>query len=520
MNHPQADRTSSVYRRRWWTLAVLALSLVIVVIDNSILNVALPTMQREFKATGSELQWMVDSYILALASLLFTMGAIGDKVGRATTLRAGMIVFAGASVWAMTADSPQAIIAARIVMGAGAALIMPATLAVIINVFPPEERGKAIGIWASMSGVGIALGPIVGGALIESFDWSAIFFLNIPIAFVAVTAGAFLVPNSRNTESPAIDIPGTLLSSATLGVLVYGLIKGGEGGWSDGAVIGCLMGAPVLAILFVLWESHASRPMLDMKLFRNARFSAGAAGITLMMITNFGLAFGMTQYMQFVRGYSALETGIRFLPLAAGFAAGASTSHGRRVRFGTTRVVSAGFVGLAALMVGTSLWESDTPYWIIGTMFFATAFCMGNIQASNIDSVTGAVPPQRAGVSSAMGGVSVQVGGSVGVAALGSILSSEYSSSMKPVVARLPELPPQMTEALQDSVGSATTVASQLPPAISEQLTSAARNGFMDGWQWMALVAAAVATVGALMAFRFMPPRPLAPPDTGGSNRK
>ncbi len=509
MNDMAPDKASRIYRQRWYTLAVLALSLIIVVIDNSILNVALPTMQRELDATGSELQWMVDAYILVFASLLFMMGSLADRVGRAYMLRVGTIIFAGGSLWAMTADSPDTVVAARAIMGIGGACMMPATLAVIMYVFPPEERGKAIGIWAGMTGIGIALGPIIGGLLIEHFSWSAIFFINIPIAIVALTAGAFFIPNSKNPNAQGLDFIGTILSAGALGILVYGLINGGEWGWSDGTVIACLVGSVILGIMFVLWEKHSANPMLDISLFKNPRFSAGAGGITLMMLTYFGIIFGLTLYMQFVQGYSALETGIRLLPVAAGYAIGSVTSHRRVSKFGTTYVVAGGFLGMAALFAGASFWGVETPYWILGLMLFALAFCTGNTQATNVDSVISAVPLSRAGVGSAMNSVAVQVGGAIGVAALGSVLKSEYTSSISPVLADIPDLPLEVVTAAEDSIGGATMIANQLPLEVGEIVTSAAHSSFMDGWQIMAFVACGVALMAAIMVFKFMPPRPL-----------
>ncbi|MFC2017675.1 MFS transporter [Chloroflexota bacterium] len=503
------DKISRIYRQRWYTLAVLSLSLIIVVIDNTILNVALPTMQQELGATGSELQWMVDAYILVFASLLFTMGSLADKIGRANMLRAGMVIFAGGSLWAMTAGSPDIVVAARAIMGIGAACIMPATLAVIMHVFPPDERGKAIGIWASLSGIGIALGPIIGGLLIEYFSWSAIFFINIPIAIIALTAGAFFLPNSKNPTPQNIDYIGTILSAGALGILVYGLINGGERGWSDTTVIGYLVGSVGFGILFVLWERHSVNPMLEIGLFRNRRFSAGAAGIALMILTFFGIVFGLTLYMQFVQGYSALETGIRFLPMAAGFAIGSGTSHRRVSKFGTTYVVAAGFLGIALLFAGASFWGIETPYWILGPMLFAIAFCAGNNQATNIDSVISAVPLSRAGVGSAMNSVSGQVGGAIGVAALGSVLMSEYTSSIRPALADIQGLPAGVVTAAEGSVGEAMIIADQLPPDVGSIVTSAASNSFIDGWQVMSLVACGVAIVATIIAIKFMPPRPL-----------
>ncbi|MFA4836669.1 MAG: DHA2 family efflux MFS transporter permease subunit [Dehalococcoidia bacterium] len=514
MNNTQPNTASVIYRRRWWTLAVLAMSVIIVTLDNSILNVALPTLQRDLDASVSELQWMVDAYIMVFASLILTMGAIGDRIGRANALRAGMIIFAGGSLFAMASDSPGTLITARAIMGFGPALIIPATLASIMHVFPPAERPKAVGVWAAMSGVGVALGPITGGLLLEHFSWGAIFFINIPIAIVAVVAGAFLIPNSRDPNPRRLDILGTFLSAGALAVLVYGLINGGDWGWTDGTVIGCLVGAGLLMMVFLWWERHTPNPILPISLFGNPRFSAGAAGNFLLMLTNFGLVFGLTLYMQFVRDYTALETGVRLLPLAIGFAIGSSTSHARAARFGTTAVVTVGFVAVAAILAGISFWGADTDYWVLGLMLFATSFSMGNILPSNLEALMGAVPQARAGVGSAMNGVAVQLGGSIGVAALGSILSGAYTSSIKPALVQFPDLSPQAVAAAGDSIGGAAKIADQLPEGLGETLKTAANHSFMDGWQLMALVACGIAAAGALIAIRFMPPKPLAPPQS------
>ncbi|MBM3131934.1 MAG: MFS transporter, partial [Chloroflexi bacterium] len=232
-----------IYKRRWWTLAVLSMSLLIIGIDNTILNVALPTLQRELDTTGSELQWIVDAYVLAFAALLLTMGALGDRFGRALLLRIGIFVFGAASFGATFADSASHLVIARSIMGIGASMIMPATLAIISNVFPREERGKAIGAWGAVTGAAIALGPITGGILLEHFYWGSVFFINVPVVIVALVAGWFLVPESRDPNPRRPDIPGTVLSSGALSLLVFGLIKGGDWGWRDPGVLGTLCGS-------------------------------------------------------------------------------------------------------------------------------------------------------------------------------------------------------------------------------------------------------------------------------------
>ncbi len=500
---------SRIYKRRWWTLAALSLSLLIVVIDTSILNVALPTLQRELDASGTQLQWMVDAYILVFAAMLLPMGSLGDRLGRAHVLRAGMLIFVAASLGAVFSQSASQLIAARAVMGMSAAMIMPSTLAIIMNVFPREERGKAIGVWAAVSGAGIALGPILGGLLIEYFNWGAIFFVNVPIIVVALIAGRFLVPNSRDPHPRRFDLPGTILSASALSILVFGLIEGGDLGWTHPVVGASLAAAVVVGILFVAWERHTANPLLDIRLFRSLRFSAGAGSITLLVFGQFGMVFGLTQYMQFVLDYSALETGIRFLPLAAGIAIGSGMSHRMVRRLGTTRVMVQGFLGFTVTVALASFWQIDTPYWTLGLIFFLWGLSMGNIIAPAVDSVLGAVPKARSGVGSAINSVSVQVGGAIGVATLGSVLVSVYSSSVAPAIASISMLPVELADAARDSVGAAIIIAGTLPEGVGDVLALAARESFMDAWQVMALVVCGIGVVAAVFVRRFMPPRHL-----------
>jgi len=451
---------------------------------------------------------------LAFAALLLTMGSLADRLGRARVLQAGLLLFGAASLGAVFCQTAAQLIAARVFMGIGASLIMPATLAIIVNVFPREERGKAIGVWVAVPGVGIALGPITGGLLIEYFNWGAIFFINIPIVVVALTAGWFLVPNSRDPHPRRLDILGTILSAAALSLLVFGLIKGSDWGWGSQAVVGSLAGAVVVGILFVTWERHTANPMLDMWLFRNPRFSTGAGSITLLMLGQMGLVFGLTQYMQFVHGYSALQTGLRFLPLAFGMAMGSNMSHRLVGRLGTTRVTFFAFCGFAAMNAGASFWQVDTSFLVLGLMFFVMGFCMGNIVAPSVDAVLGAVPEVRAGVGSATNSVSVQVGGAIGVASLGSVLSSAYTSKVDPLLAAMPGLPPDVANVARDSVGAAMIVSDTLPEGAGEALAMAAGESFMDAWQVMALVACGIGVLAAGLIIKFMPPRHLPQEET------
>jgi EmrB/QacA subfamily drug resistance transporter len=494
-----------VYERRWWAFSVLALAILIVVIDHTIINVALPTIQRELGATVSDLQWIVDAYILAFAMLLLTMGTLSDRIGRATMLRAGMAVFGIASLAAVFASSAWQLVSARVFMGIGASMIMPATLAIITNIFPDEERGKAIGIWGAMNGVGVALGPLLGGILIQHFNWSAIFFINVPIVAAALVAGQFLVPNSQDPMPRRLDIPGTILSALTLSVLVFSLIKGSDWGWTHPAIIGSFASAVVLGVVFILWERKATAPMLDLRLFRNPCLSTGASGIAIMAVTMFGVLFALTMYMQFVKDYSPLETGIRFLPIAFGYAFGSVLSN-RFVRlWGTKYVVVAGFLGMAVGAVMIAFWRIDTPYWQIGVLLLALSFSLSNIMTPCLNAVLGAVPAARAGVGSAISTVSLQLGGALGVAALGSALSSVYRTKMEYMLTSIPSIPIQLSDAVAESIGSLVRIISMLPESIRGYITLLARQSFMEGWQVVLLVITAIGLTSASLALKFMP---------------
>src|SRR4051794_20326616 len=314
------------YARRWKTLGVLALSLLIIGLDNTVLNVALPTLQTHFSASGSTLQWIVDAYLLSFAGVLLTMGTLGDRFGRKKALQAGLVVFGVSSVLAALAQDADQLIVLRTVMGIGGAMIMPATLSVIMDVFPREERGKAIGIWSAIAGVGVGLGPFIGGLLLEWFSWSAVFWLNVPIVAVALGAGLRLVPESRDPHPGAFDLRGAALSIAALVTFVYGIIEATPRGWGDPLVLGCFGGAVALGVAFVAWERTVAAPMLPLTFFRDARFTVASAGIGLVFFALMGSVFAFTQYLQFAMGYSALEAGAAMLPLALGLVMGSGAS--------------------------------------------------------------------------------------------------------------------------------------------------------------------------------------------------
>src|SRR6266487_3435780 len=337
----------TTYRRRWWTLAILSVSLLIIIIDDTIINVAVPTLQRELGASVSALQWIVDAYIIVFAGLLLTMGALGDRFGRKRLLQIGLLVFAGSSVLGAYAGSASQLIVARALMGVGGALIMPSTLSVITDVFPRGERIKAIGIWTGIASLGIPLGPIVGGWLLEHFWWGSAFLLNVPIAIAALAGGWILVPESRNPAPPRADLPGLALSVVALASQIYGIVEGPASGWTSGAVIGSLGLAVVAGATFVRHEARVREPMLDLRLFRNPRLGWGTVAMTLTGLAIGGLAFLLTQYLQFVQGYTPLQAGLRFLPIAIGFGIASPITQRLVPRVGATLEIAGGVGGPA-----------------------------------------------------------------------------------------------------------------------------------------------------------------------------
>lgn len=494
------------YRRRWWTLAVLSLSLVVIGLDNTILNIAIPTLQAELTATASELQWMVDSYVLVFAGLLLTMGAIGDRFGRARMLAAGLVVFGISSAAAAFTTSAVQLIVARAVMGVGGAMIMPATLSIITDVFPREERGRAIGIWAAVAGMGIGLGPIVGGLLLENFFWGSVFLVNVPIVIVALAAGFYLVPASRDPEITPLDLKGAFTSLVAVSAFVFGVIEGPAEGWGSAIVVSALVASVVFGVAFVWVERHVEHPMLNLDYFRNPRFSGGATAISIAFFSLFGLIFLLTQYLQFVLGYTALQAGIRTAPVALGMVVGSATAPRLVEKFGTARVVTYGLVLVASVMAAFTFVGASTSYVYIGLAIVTLAYGMGNVMAPATDAVMGAVPVAKGGVASATNDVTRQIAGAIGVAVIGSVFNSFYQSNLADVVTRLPA---QAAEAASNSVGGALFVASQLPPEAAEALTLAARQGFVDAMSVALWIPVAIAAVGAAVVLRFMPAKHL-----------
>jgi EmrB/QacA subfamily drug resistance transporter len=503
---------ATIYARRWWTLCVLCLSLLIIGLDNTILNVALPTLVRDLHATQSQLQWIVDTYTIVYASLLLTTGSMGDKFGRKGALSLGLVVFGLGSVASAFAGSPAMLIAARGLAGFGGCIIMPATLSILTNVFPSDERGKAIGIWAGVSGLGIVIGPTVGGWLLQHFWWGSVFLINVPIVIGALIAGYFLVPNSKDPTSPKLDPVGTILSAVGLVGVLYAIIEGPDKGWFNSGVVAAFAVGIVLVIGFVWWELHSDHPMLDVRFFHNPRFSGASIAVTLIFFAMFGSLFFLTQYLQTVLGYSALRAGVGFAPLAAMLMVSAPTSSRLTKRFGTKLVVTAGMAVVAAAMLLLSQVTVHSGYLPVGIALALLGAGIGTAMSPATESIMGSLPLAKAGVGSAVNDTTRQIGGALGVAVLGSITNSAYRAHINSSVA-MSGLPAAARTAVRNGVGNALAVAQRLgaSPAAT-RLGVDAKQAFVNAMTTTVAIGAAFALAGAVVAFVWLPARPPAPP--------
>src|SRR5919112_1725928 len=427
------------YARRWQALIVLAFSLLVISVGNTILNVALPTLQEELDASSSELQWIVDSYMLLYAGLLLAAGTLGDRFGRRRALVAGLVTFALGSILAALAGSATELIASRALMGVGAAGIMPTTLSILTNIFPPEERPKAISIWAAVAGLGIAVGPITGGWMIEHLDTSGIFLLNVPAVLACLAGAALLVPESRDPASRRLDVVGCGLSVAALCALVWGLIEAPERGWTDTTILAAFAGGAAIAAAFVAWERRTDHPMLDIGVFRNLRFSAASASITFVYFALMGVMYFQTTYLQSVLGNSALHAGVLMLPTAAGMIVAARSSVALTRRLGAKLVVAAGLATVAGSLLMTTGYQVDTSEDYILLTGFIMGGGVGLAMAPATEAIMGSLSPAKAGIGSAMNDVVREVGGTLGVAVLGSMLASTYATAMDGSVSGLPD---------------------------------------------------------------------------------
>lgn len=495
---------ATAHPRRWAILGVLILALFGVTLDNMILNIALPAIATDLSATAAQLQWMVDAYILVFAGLLLVAGALSDRYGRRLLLVVGLTFFGLGSALAPFVQSSEQLILLRAFMGLGAAMTMPSTLSILAEVFTEDERPKAIAAWSAVSGLGIVAGPIAGGWLLEHFQWTSVFVVNVPFVVIGIAATLAVVPESKAPGRVPLDPIGAVLSVGGLVTLVYGIIEVPARGFGDLLVLGSLGAAAVLLGLFVAWERRVAHPMLDIRLFANPRFSAASLSITLAFFSLSAALFFLTQYLQGVLGLGALETGMRFIPIAIGIILAAPTSAKLTMRFGAGIVTALGLSvtggGLALLAtVGTA--PTDLH---VGTVLFVIAAGIGLALTPSTDAIMGALPREQFGVGSAVNDTTREIGGAMGVAVLGSVFAGGYGASMADAVRGLPEA---AAAAAGNSLAAAGVVAAQLGGEAGAALLAAAQEAFVGSMSFTSLIGVGFAAAGAVVALAFLPAR-------------
>jgi EmrB/QacA subfamily drug resistance transporter len=499
--------TLTIQRRRWLILSVLVVGLLAIVIDNTVLNVALKTIADPAGGLGasqSQLEWAINSYTLVFAGLLFTFGVIGDRVGRKRMLMIGLTVFGLGSLFSAYSHSPDQLITARALMGLGGAAVMPQTLSIISNVFEPRERARAIGIWASAVGIGVAIGPVLGGTLLSHFWWGSVFLINVPVTVLGAAAVLAIVPESRNPSPGKIDFIGVLASVVGLVLLVYGIVQGGDtGSWVRADVlIPAIAGLAVLA-LFGWYETRISHPSLDVRLFRDRRLSASVGLIALLFFSMGGVYFFTSFYLQNVRGYTPLDAGLLAVPFAIGQFIVSPRSAALVSRFGARAVAGGGLLLNALAILGYAFLGLSTPIWVLAVLYGIQGAGIGAAVPTATNSVMEVLPRERAGAGSALTNTARQVAVALGVAVLGSILAESYRSTMSPALAALPAA---ARDAAGQSISATQAVAARFGAA-GHALLAPANSAFVDAMHVTTLSAAALAILGGLVVMRWLPGR-------------
>jgi EmrB/QacA subfamily drug resistance transporter len=497
-------------REKIIVLLTMCFALAMVMIDNTVVNVALPTLNQELGASISDLQWIVDGYVLAFASLLLTGGILGDRYGRKRVFLTGLAVFTMSSLACGLASTSLELIGARAVQGIGAALLMPGTLSILTVTFPPHERAKAIGLWAGVSGLALALGPTLGGYMVEHLGWESVFFLNVPIGVVALVIAVRTVRESRSDHARSLDVVGLAIGTATLFAITYSLIEANQRGWSDPLIIAGLVAGGLLGIAFLGWEGRNPQAMMPLSFFRIPAFSAGnlvAFSVSLGMFATF---FFLSLFMQnpFLRGYSAFETGVRFLPMTLMIVVTAPNSGRYASKHGSRAPMTYGLILAGGGLVSLSLIAPDTQYWIMGVLFAIMGHGMGSTMAPMTAAVMNSVGPQRAGLGSAMTNTSREVGGVFGIALFGTILFTRLEAVLAPSLERL-----GLSEPQQASISSAAghgqldVGALGLRPDEAAAVGRAFGDAFMSGFRFAVIAAGLALLAAAVVANRFIPGR-------------
>ena len=504
---PSNDETDGIdpkiFQRRWAILATMCLSLVLIVATVSSVNVAIPSLAgSELRPSDTQILWIVDAYALVFAALLLPAGALGDRFGRKGALMVGLVIFAAASATCALMTSSNALIACRAIMGIGAALIMPSTLSLLQSCFPHRERSKAIAMWAGFAGAGGAIGPVLGGVLVGHFWYGSVFLVAAPIAAIAFVASAILAPNSREAVAHPLDLRGAALSIVGFAALLAAIIEGPERGWTDSLVVGGFVLAVVCLVGFVLYEKRAEQPMLDMKFFGNRRFAMGSMGITITFFAMFSLFFVLTQYLQYVKGYSPLAAGVRGLPFAFTMIVVSPRAPLISQRFGAKRAVAGGMVSVVLGLLLLSRVSLETPYWYVALCLVFAAYGVGSSMPSLSSGIVQSVPMDKAGVGSAVNDTTREVGGAVGIAVIGSVVNSIYRSRIGSSLAVLPN---ELRSLAGDNIAKALAISRSLDPQLGAEIRTAVQQAFVDGMHVALRLAALVVAIGAVVVFRRLP---------------
>ena len=499
----RASAAAGLRGNPWWTLAAVSVGVIMVGLDASVVAIANPRIAADLNASLPDLQWITDSYLLALASLLIFGGKLGDMLGRKRVFLLGVVGFAAASVGIGLIGTVSGVIALRAVQGVFGALLMPSTLAIVRSTFPPHRLNTAIGIWGAASGVSVAAGPILGGVLVEHFSWASVFYINVPIAVIAMTLGAAAIVESRSDAEHRLDIAGILTLSGSLFLTVYGLIKAPEWGWMSAQTMAFLMGGALLMVAFVVAERNAADPMLPLRLFANRSLSIGAAVVTVNFFALFGALFFMTLFLQNVQGFSPVQTGVRTLPLSAAMMIAAPLSGVLTERFGPRPAM---VVGLAAVAGGLGLLtglDATSGYGAIWPAFALLGLGIGLVLTASSDAIVSNAPVDDAGVAGGLQSTSVQLGAVLGTTILGSVLSSRVGATLQDSLTGR-GVPLSIAEKLAPAKELVAKGLSPTVPGAREQLSAAIVSGshdaFMAGLQLSLGVGAAAAAVGAVLA--------------------
>ncbi|HXL91153.1 MAG TPA: DHA2 family efflux MFS transporter permease subunit [Streptosporangiaceae bacterium] len=507
------DTKSAKASRKWWILAVLCISVLLVAIDNTIVNVALPTLSKRIGASTANLQWIVTAYSLLFAGLLLVAGHLGDRMGRKRILQIGLVLFTLTSLAAARSTSVDQLILARAGMGVAAAMIYPSTLALLSSTFTDrKQKAAAIGIWSGVSGLAVGMGPLAGGLLLEHYWWGSIFIVNIPVAAVALIAGARLVPESRDPAPGRFDSVGALLSVASIGLLVWAVIEAPVRGWTDAITILAFAGVVVLLVTFIFWESRHTNPLLEVRFFANPRFSAAAAAISMAFFGLFGFIFVITLYFQLIRGYSTLHAGLATLPFAVVMGGLSPVAILLMKRFGTKLVVTIGMLLMSAGFIVAALAPLDASYWriiVVAMVLMAAGLALSTGPAT--DAILGSLPKEKVGVGSAVNDTTREVGGVLGVAVTGSVMSWYYGNRLGAAWGAL-GLPHSAVEIGKGSVGAGLALARTVPSAQVPAVTDALKNSFMTGMHAGSVTVAVVTFAGAIAAWLFLPRRDMVVP--------